>query len=87
MLGHVFLALNFRSDREPLSKQGPLSNKLMVLWALIVVFSLIMATGLPVLHDALKITSLSLADWAIVLSVSFFATFWMEFKKILKPRR
>ncbi len=34
MFGHIFLALNFRSEREPLVKEGLLSNKVMLLWAL-----------------------------------------------------
>ena len=85
IVGHIFLALNFRSEKEPLTKQGLLSNRIMVLWAVVVTVTLAAAVGLPFLHDALKITSLSAGDWALVLVVSFFSTFWMELKKILKP--
>ena len=84
MLGHIFLALNFRSEKEPLVKQGLLSNKVMVLWALIVVATLVVGTNLPFVHDSLRITSLSLPDWALVVGVSFVATFWMELKKLLR---
>jgi Ca2+-transporting ATPase len=37
MLGHVFLALNLRSENVPMYKQGVLSNKVMLLWALLAV--------------------------------------------------
>ncbi len=84
MLGHIFLALNFRSEKEPLVKLGLLSNKIMVLWAVVVVVTLLLGTSLPFVHDSLKITNLSVSDWALVIGVSFAATFWMELKKILR---
>jgi Ca2+-transporting ATPase len=85
MLGHIFLALNFRSEKEPLIKLGFFSNKIMVFWALIVVATLLLGTNLQFIHDSLKITYLSLSDWALVIGVSFVAMFWMELKKILHP--
>lgn len=84
MFGHIFLALNFRSEREPLIKEGLLSNKVMLLWALLVFVTLIASTTLPVIQTALQITGLSLQDWALVIGVSFVATFWMELAKILQ---
>ena len=84
MFGHIFLALNFRSEREPLIKEGLLSNKVMLLWALMVSVTLIVGTSLPPLHAALQITSLHLGDWLLIIAVSFAATFWMELKKIFK---
>jgi Ca2+-transporting ATPase len=83
MIGHIFLALNFRSENEPLLKLGLFSNKLMVLWALVVAATLIVATSFQSLHVSLKIESLSLANWAAVILVSFVATFWMELKKLI----
>jgi len=84
MLGHILLALNFRSEKEPLVKLGFFSNKVMVLWAVLAAVTLIVGTSLPFVHDSLKITNLSLQDWALVILVSFAATFWMELKKILQ---
>jgi Ca2+-transporting ATPase len=84
MFGHIFLALNFRSEREPLVKEGLLSNKVMLLWALLVFVTLLIGTSLPFTQTALQITGLSLQDWALVIAVSFVATFWMELKKILQ---
>jgi Ca2+-transporting ATPase len=85
MLGHILLALNFRSEKEPLAKLGFFSNKVMVLWAVLVVATLLVGTNLPFIHDSLRITYLSLQDWALVIIVSFVATFWMELKKTLRP--
>jgi len=84
MLGHILLALNFRSEKEPLVKLGFFSNKVMVIWAVLTVATLIVGTSLPFVHDALKITYLSLSDWALVIVVSFAATLWIELKKILQ---
>jgi Ca2+-transporting ATPase len=84
MFGHIFLAFNFRSEKTPLLKQGVLSNKVMLLWALLVVVVLVVGTNTGFIQDALQITSLSLQDWALVIGVSFAATFWMELKKILQ---
>jgi Ca2+-transporting ATPase len=81
MLGHILLALNFRSEKEPLVKLGFFSNKVMVMWAVLATATLIVGTSFPVVHDALKITYLSLPNWALVISVSFAATFWMELRK------
>jgi Ca2+-transporting ATPase len=80
MFGHIFLAFNMRSENEPLIKQGVLSNKVMLLWALVVVVFLVIGTS--VLQVPLQITALQPADWAMVVGVSFAATFWMELKKM-----
>ena len=84
MFGHIFLALNFRSEREPLIKEGLLSNKVMLLWALMVSVTLIVGISLPPLQAALQITSLHLGDWLLIIAVSFAATFWMELEKNFK---
>jgi Ca2+-transporting ATPase len=62
MFGHIFLALNFRTEREPLIKEGLLSNKVMFLWALVVFVTLILGTSIPVIQTSLQITSLRLQD-------------------------
>ncbi|MGD0204734.1 MAG: cation-transporting P-type ATPase [Candidatus Bathyarchaeia archaeon] len=84
MLGHILLALNLRSDKEPLSKLGVLSNKVMVLWALMAIGTLVIATNVPGIAVALRITSLTETDWVVVIVAAFVATFWMELKKILQ---
>jgi Ca2+-transporting ATPase len=82
IFGHIFLAFNFRSEREPLLREGFFSNKVMLLWAIGAFFALILGT--TVLAGPLQITSLNLTDWAFVIVIAFVATFWMELKKLLK---
>ncbi len=84
MVGHIFLALNLRSEKEPLVKLGIGSNRLMLLWALVVAVTLLAGTYLPYLHESLRITTMSPANWALVLGVAFAATFWMELKKLIQ---
>ncbi len=84
MFGHIFLAFNFRSEQTPLIKQGVLSNKVMLLWALLAIVVLLVGTNLAFVQTALQITSLSLTDWVLVVLVSFVSTFWMEIRKILQ---
>ena len=84
MVGHIFLAFNFRSDKEPLVKLGFFSNRVMVVWALLAVVTLLVGTNLPFVNESLRITSLSLLNWALVVGAAFVATFWMELKKLLR---
>ena len=81
MFGHIFLALNFRSEHEPLIKEGLLSNKVMLLWAFLAFVTLAVGTSVPFIQMSLQITSLRLQDWALVILVPFGATFWMELRK------
>jgi Ca2+-transporting ATPase len=81
MFGHIFLALNFRSENTTLIRQGILSNKVMLLWAALAVVVLALGLYLPPLQVALQITGLQAIDWALVVGVAFVATFWMELKK------
>ena len=82
MIGHILLALNFRSEKEPFSKLGVLSNKVMVLWGLIVIATLLLATNVADIAGSLKITGLTPADWAIVVVAAVVSTFWIELMKI-----
>ena len=83
MVGHIFLAFNFRSEKEPLFKLGLLSNKIMVFWALLAGFTLLVGTSLPFVNQSLRITTLNLEAWILVVGVAFVATFWLELKKLV----
>jgi hypothetical protein len=56
----------------------------MVSWAVVVVATLLVGTSVPFMNASLRITSLSLSNWALVVVVAFVATFWLELKKLLK---
>jgi len=83
MLGHIFLALNLRSEKEPLYRMSFISNKPMLVWIVIAVLTLFLSTNLAPLQESLKITSLPMTSWVLVIVTSLVATFWMEAKKIL----
>jgi Ca2+-transporting ATPase len=82
MIGHILLALNFRSEKEPLSKLGVLSNKIMVLWGLVAIATLLLATNVAGIASSLRITSLTPTDWVIIVVAAFVSTFWIELVKI-----
>ena len=84
MLGHVFLAFNMRSEKEPLYRVGFLSNKLMLIWAIITVLALLLVVNVAPLQEALKTTSLPGASWALILGITIVTTFWAEAKKLVQ---
>jgi Ca2+-transporting ATPase len=82
LMGHFLLALNLRSDREPMLRMGLTSNRIMLAWGLGALLFAILATELPLLQEALKTTYLTPGQWgtAVLLSVAF--TFWIELYKM-----
>jgi Ca2+-transporting ATPase len=84
IMSHIFLALNTRSETEPLIKRGLFSNRVMVIWALTAIVMLILATLVPILQTVIRTTSLALSDWLLVLVASFAATFWIEAAKLFR---
>ena len=84
MLGHIFLALNLRSDFEPLLRKGFLSNRVMIIWALLAVTVLVLSTLFSFVQTSLQITSLNMQSWVLIFLTTFAVTFWMEIKKILR---
>ena len=65
-------------------KLGLFSNRVMILWAPLAVGTLLVGTNLPFLNESLRITILSIENWALVIAEAFVATFWIELKKLFK---
>jgi Ca2+-transporting ATPase len=86
LLGHIFLAFNMRSTKEPLARMGYTTNRVMLLWALSATALLLIAVPLPFLHETLKLQSITLAQWVLVIVVAFVSTFWMEGVKLVRSR-
>jgi len=84
LLGHVFLALNLRSEREPLIRLGISSNWVMVVWAVATLALLLVATLVPGARHLIKVTSLSPAQWALAAGAAFAGTFWIEARKLAR---
>ena len=83
LLGHVFLAFNLRTEREPLVRVGFLSNWVMVAWAIATVALLLVATLVPEAQRLIKVTSLQPAQWALAMGAAFAGTFWIEARKLI----
>jgi P-type Ca2+ transporter type 2C len=81
LLGHVFLALNMRSEREPLVRLGLFSNWVMVIWASATIVAILLVTLVPAVEARLKTTALSPGEWALVVGAALVGTFWIEVRK------
>ncbi|MBD3196600.1 MAG: HAD-IC family P-type ATPase [Candidatus Lokiarchaeota archaeon] len=86
MVGHVFLAFNMRTIRDSLKKVGFLSNKFMIIWALGAILTMILILYIPPLQQLLRVTSIGIIEWLIVLGIAFATTFWIELGKIIRER-
>jgi len=56
-----------RSEKDPLYESGFFSNKFMLAWGATVVTVLLLGVSIAPLQESLKLTSLPLTSWAIVL--------------------
>ena len=83
LLGHVLLAINLRSEREPLFRLGFFSNRLMILWGGAAIAFVLFATLVPGVQNLLKTTTFSGQDWLLVLIVTVTGTFWIEIRKLI----
>jgi P-type Ca2+ transporter type 2C len=87
LLGHVFLALNLRSEREPLFRLGVFSNRLMIVWILVTfAFTAFIALA-PVVAPAVAapfgFVSLTGSEWLFAVALAIIGTFWLEIAKLV----
>jgi Ca2+-transporting ATPase len=87
LLGHLFLALNMRSEREPLVQLGPLSNRVMILWGSATVGFVLFATLVPSVRPALKTVPMTGWEWTLAAGTAFAGSFWIEVRKLLTTGR
>jgi Ca2+-transporting ATPase len=87
ILGHVLLALNMRSERQPLSQLGFLSNRFMAIWAGAAVLFMLIVVLVPQLHGLVKTAALTWSQWSFIVGASVIGTFWMEIRKLVTFRR
>jgi Ca2+-transporting ATPase len=83
----VFLALNLRSEREPLFRIGLFSNRLMVIWGTAAILFALFASFTPGVQSVLRTASLGATQWALALGLALLGTFWIEVRKWLVPPR
>ncbi len=83
LLGHIFLALNLRSEREPLIRLGLFSNRVMIAWAAATLALLLFVMLVPGVHGLFKVTLLSVREWLLVICSAVAGSFWIDAKKLL----
>jgi hypothetical protein len=75
-----------RSEKEPLFKLGPLSNRLMVMWMLATITFTVLVTSIVGAQAVFKTAALGLNDWGLILPLAIASTFWMELRKAVAYR-
>jgi len=83
LTGHVLLAFNMRSERQPMFQLGLGSNRMMLIWAAAVTVFLIATSSIPGAQPLMKITTLTGSQWAMILGATFIGTFWLEIRKMI----
>ncbi len=86
MFGHVFLALNMRSERQPFLARGARANGAMLLWGLGAVVTLALVVAVPGLTETLRATPLTPQDWLAAFLVPLVTTSWWEVWKLVRWR-
>jgi P-type Ca2+ transporter type 2C len=87
LIGHVLLAFNMRSERQPILQLGLGRNRMMLIWGGAVAVFLILISLIPGGQRLMKITSLSATQWGMILVATSIGTFWLEFGKLITYQR
>ena len=87
IMGHIILAFVMRSEKEPLSALGPLSNRIMDLWAVLAFTFLVVALTVPPVTSQLKLAPIAPGQFAIVLGFALLAISWQEIAKFILYKR
>jgi P-type Ca2+ transporter type 2C len=87
MIGHVLLAFNMRSERQPILQLGLGSNRLMLAWGVAVAAFLALISLIPGAQNLMKITTLTASQWAMILAATLIGTFWIEAYKLFTYQR
>lgn len=83
MIGHVLLAFNMRSERQPITQLGLGSNWMMIIWGAAVTLFLAGISLLSGAQNLMNTISLTISQWSMILIVTFLGTFWLEIKKMM----
>ena len=87
LIGHVLLAFNMRSERQPLFQLGLGSNSMMLIWGLGVAAFLLACAYVPAVQQLMKVNPLTGKQWLMILGTAFLGTFWLEVDKALTFRK
>ncbi|MGA9387271.1 MAG: cation-transporting P-type ATPase [Candidatus Bathyarchaeia archaeon] len=82
IMGHIILAFVSRSEREPLYILGPLSNKVMDLWAVLAFSFLLVAVSVPSVGFQLRLSTLTASQLGLIFAFALLTTVWLEIAKL-----
>jgi len=83
IMGHVILAFVTRSEKEPLYVLGPLSNRVMNLWAILAFSFLLVVVSVPSVGVQLRLSALTFSQLALIFVFALLAIAWREVVKSL----
>ncbi|TAM85524.1 cation-transporting P-type ATPase [bacterium] len=86
LIGHVLLAQNMRTQREPLVRVGLFSNPVMNAWAAATLSLTAAVTLVPVLAVSLRTTALDGTQWLHATGAALVGTGWIEAAKLFRQR-
>jgi P-type Ca2+ transporter type 2C len=86
LLGTALMAVNLRSEKEPLLKLGVTSNIPLLVWSIAIIAFVLVAVLVPPAHALFKTVALSGSQWALVLVLAVAGTMWIEAVKVLRTR-
>ncbi|MBN1537746.1 MAG: HAD-IC family P-type ATPase [Anaerolineales bacterium] len=87
LIGHVLLAFNMRSERQPIFQIGFFSNRLMVYWGVATLAFVILFTTVPFIQIHLSTTSISPLQWVLIIISVIVGSFGLEVKKYITFNR
>jgi P-type Ca2+ transporter type 2C len=87
MVGYLALAWVMRSNDTPLHVLGFGTNKLLPVWTILTIVTLIVTLTIPTLREILRLEGLSPGQWAIAVLVPSLAAFCLEVSKIYRYMR
>jgi Ca2+-transporting ATPase len=82
LLGHLSLALNLRSDRQPLFQLGLRSNRLMLFWVAGTAVFVLLVAYVPELRLVCRGIAPTAGQWAMMIGLVLIGAFWMDVRKL-----
>ena len=83
IMGHVILAFVSRSEKEPLYILGPLSNRVMDVWAVLAFSFLLVAVSVPSVGLQLRLSALTASQLGLIFAFALLTIVWREIAKFL----
>jgi Ca2+-transporting ATPase len=87
LIGHVILAMFFRSEREPLFRLGIFSNPVALVWMAAAVGIAVLAATVAPVQDLLRTADIPGRAWLLAVLVPLATTAWVELVKAWRWRQ